>query len=111
MDNDKNKLMNITELIKELNEKQILQTHSINDQKELEFLDDWYEADSGLDIEKHRWYELSTSVFTNENKESYLGIRHISNQYSQRSSYDDHYHHYEFFEMIPEQTITYIKKN
>ena len=102
----------ITELIEKLNNEKIHQTCFFEDQEELQdFLDNWLEVENELDVDKHRWYELSTSVFTDkETKTKYIGICHITNQYSEQSSYEDHYHHYKFFEMEPVQTITYKRK-
>lgn len=60
-----------------------------------------------LDVDKHRHYELSTDVYMIKGK--YLGIRRISNLYSEMSSCEDIYHTLEFFEMKQTHTITYEK--
>jgi hypothetical protein len=64
---------------------------------------------SELDIDKHRWYETSVSVW--ETNEGLLGVRSITNLYSEQSDYEDISWKLRFFEMEPIQTITYkIKK-
>jgi len=60
-----------------------------------------------LDIDKHRWYELSTDVYEINGK--YLGIRHIAQLYSEMSSCEDIFHTLEFFEMKQIITVTYEK--
>jgi hypothetical protein len=63
---------------------------------------------SGLEVDTHRWYELSVTVI--EIYGRYLGIRHISNLFSESSSVIDIYHHLEFFEMVPVTVVSYTVK-
>lgn len=101
----------IQELIEKLNNQKILQTDFYEDQEELqEFFENWIKIESGLDIETHRWYELSTTVFKHKSSDSYIGMEHITNIFSEQMGLIDCYIHYEFFEMEPIQTITYKRK-
>jgi len=52
---------------------------------------------SGLDVDTHRWYETSISVVEIYGKP--LGIRHITNLFSEESSVEDVCFTIEFFEM------------
>lgn len=62
-----------------------------------------------LDVDKHRWYETGISVW--ETKEGLLGVRSVTNLYSEQSDYGDISWKLRFFEMEPIETITYkIKK-
>jgi len=108
------------EFIEHLNSLKIVQTGPWEESIPTDIWDKYFEdfymdLDEGLDVDKHRWYELSTSVLEFENGflghkgEFILGIRHISNLYSEESSYEDMCHHLEFFEMEPIKTITYVK--
>ena len=102
------------ELIEKLNNLQIHQTKS-------EWEDDipediWNEHLEGkyttveyeLDVDKHRHYEIATDVLEFEN--FILGVRYISNLYSEESDYGDCYHHLQFFEMEEFATIAYRAK-
>lgn len=55
------------------------------------------ELKNGLDVDQRRHYETSISVI--EIYEKLLGIRHITNLYSESSSCEDCYVTIEFFEM------------
>lgn len=63
--------------------------------------------EDGLDIDTHRWYELSTQVYKFNDR--YLGVRSITNMFSESSEPDDIGYIIEFFEMKPIETITYVK--
>ena len=73
------------------------------------FEDKFKVVDSELDIDKHRWYELSTEVLAING--GYIGVRSVTQCYSEQSSIDDMYHRLEFFEMEQIQTVTYKKIN
>jgi hypothetical protein len=99
------------QIIKELNDLKILQ-------KEFDFLedlpDDIYEkyfhelVDEGLEVDKRRWYETSISVF--KINEGSIGVRHISNLYSEQSSVLDIFYTIKFFEMKQIITTTFEVK-
>jgi tRNA uridine 5-carbamoylmethylation protein Kti12 len=61
-----------------------------------------------LDIDKHRWYETGVSVW--KLNEGFLGVRSVTNIYSESSSVEDMFWNLIFFEMEEIQTITYKKK-
>jgi hypothetical protein len=62
-----------------------------------------------LDIDKHRWYETGISVW--ETEKGLLGIRSVTNIYSENSSVEDMYWELMFFEMEEFTTVSYkIKK-
>jgi hypothetical protein len=60
-----------------------------------------------LDIDKHRHFETSVSVI--EIYDKYMGIRSITNVYSEQSTASDCYEYLEFFEMKPVTITTYVK--
>ncbi len=64
---------------------------------------------NGLDVDQRRHYETSISVIEVYGKP--LGIRHITNLYSESSSCEDCYVTIEFFEMKEVSVITYVKTN
>jgi hypothetical protein len=64
---------------------------------------------NGLDVDQRRHYETSISVIEVYGKP--LGIRHITNLYSESSSCEDCYVTIEFFEMKEVSVITYVKAN
>lgn len=100
------------EIIKMLNELDITQT-------EMEFLEglpeEIYkkyftnEVERDLDVDKHRWYETSVSVF--ETEQGYIGVRSVTDLFSEMSDISDICWTLRFFEMEEVQTITYIKKD
>ena len=61
----------------------------------------------GLEREQHRHYETSITVIKIFGR--YLGIRHITNLYSETSDYVDCYHFLEFMEMEEISVKTYKK--
>lgn len=67
--------------------------------------DNLKEVDSGLDVDKHRWYEISTTVY--EIFGRYLGVRMATDLFSEQMGYSDCSVTIEFFEMKLIQTITY----
>jgi len=58
-----------------------------------------------LDIDTHRWYELSTSVYEIDGR--YLGVEHISNLFSEQMDCSDVYHTLSFNEMHPTTEVTF----
>lgn len=104
----------IKEIIDELNNLKIIQ-------KTIDFLEDlpediykkWFEnrdVDSDLNVNKHRWYETSISVF--EIPQGFIGVKSVTDTFSEQSMVEDMFHTLEFFEMEPIITTTYkIKKS
>lgn len=60
---------------------------------------------SELDIDKRRWYELSTDVYEVDGK--YFGVRGATQMYSESSSWSDLSVTWDVFEMKPVQITTY----
>jgi len=60
---------------------------------------------SGLLVDTHRWYETSVTVI--KVFDVLLGIRHISNVFSESMGYSDCYVNLEFTEMKEVKTVTY----
>lgn len=71
------------------------------------FENNFKELKSGLDVVKHRWYETSISVIEIYGKP--LGIKHITNLFSESSSCEDCYVTIEFFEMEAVYVVSYKK--
>ena len=98
-------------LVKELNDLQILQTsieweYSIPEDMWAEhFQDNMKQLAYDLDNDDHRHYSMSTSVIKIYDR--ILGIRHIDLVFSEMSMVEDCYHHLKFFEMREVQTVTY----
>lgn len=63
---------------------------------------------SELDVDKHRWYETSFSVY--EIYGRFLGVRSVSNLYSESSSVEDICWTHYFAEMEAVQTVSYVVK-
>lgn len=102
------------EIIKQLNDLKITQ-------RSIDFLEDLpediykkyfegKEVDNDLSVDKHRWYETSITVF--EIPKGYIGVRSVTDLFSEQSSVYDMFWTLQFFEMEPIVTTTYkIKKN
>jgi hypothetical protein len=73
------------------------------------FSGNFEQLDRGLNVDKRRHYETSVDVI--EIYGRILGIRYITNLYSEQSDYGDCCHIIEFFEMKPIQTISYVPIN
>lgn len=66
------------------------------------------ELKSNLDVNTHRWWESSITVISIFGR--ILGIRHISNVFSENMDYSDVGFTYGFFEMEEVSTISYQEK-
>lgn len=102
------------ELVKKLNGLKIEQ-HSYEWEEDLP--DDIYEEyfsnidalDSELDVDKHRWYETSVSVY--KIGDEFLGVRSVTDVFSEQMGYRDCGHTLDFFEMEEFSTVSYrVKK-
>lgn len=104
--------MKLQELINKIKEAKVLQTEYADEQEFGEEIDKELNklpvVASGLDVDKHRWYETSITVYKHE--EGFLGIRFITDQFSEMSSMEDHYWTLPAFEMQEVKTVTYIPK-
>jgi|GEM_PF-3074250 hypothetical protein len=101
------------ELLEKLNKDKIIQSFVDWDESlpkdiwENHFRYRFKEVEFGLDVETHRWYEISTSVV--QIYERFLGIRHITNVFSEGMDVEDCYVNMEFFEMEEVKVISYKK--
>lgn len=111
--------MTITELVKELTNLKITQTQM--DWEESMEMEDWERlikgkltlVETGLDVDAHRWYEKSTSVyryFEPNGDIRLLGVSHVSNLFSESMDVEDCYAGMEFFEMVEVPSVTYKKR-
>ncbi len=71
------------------------------------FKDNFKQIKHGLDVDQHRHYETSIQVI--EIYGRLMGIRSITNLYSESSSCEDCYVTIEFFEMKEVASVSYIK--
>lgn len=67
---------------------------------------DCKEIKHGLDVDTHRWYETSISVY--ETCGGLLGVRHITNMFSEGQGFEDCYVTLEFIEMKEVKVISYV---
>lgn len=63
---------------------------------------------NGLNTDKHRWYEITTSVYRINN--NFIGIEGASQCYSEEMSFTDCCVDAEAFEMEEVKTVTYKRK-
>ena len=100
-------------LLEELNRSKIIQNFSDWEESlpediwENHFRDRFKEIDSGLDVETHRWYEISTCVVGIYG--SLLGISYISNVFSEGIDVGDCCVDMQFFEMKEVEVVSYQK--
>lgn len=73
------------------------------------YLKDNYEiVAKGLNIDKRRWYEMSTTVIRIKNR--YLGIHHVTDVFSEQMSVSDCEESAMYFEMEKVMQPTYVPK-
>lgn len=106
--------MKIDELIERINKAEILQTEYSFKEEKLpkdirEIADNKFKfIKEDIDIDRHRWYELSTTVYSYKGR--FIGIRGASVSYGEMASWSDFYITWEAFEMEEVKTTTYVKK-
>lgn len=102
------------EMLRELNDLKITQTsidwlESVPTEIFNKYFNDTIETvATNLDVDKHRWYELSTSVISLYN--GFLGVRHITDIFSEEMGVEDCSNTLQFFEMEEVEIISYRKK-
>lgn len=107
-------MMNNKELVEYLNGLKIIQIGGIEDWEEIP--EDIYEkyfknleiVDGNLDVDKHRWYETSISIFKND--EGFIGVRSVTDVKGESNCIQDMYWTLSFFEMEEVMKPTYIIK-
>jgi len=100
------------ELVEYLNGLKILQTSSWDECIPEVVWNEYFECkyktvDSGLDVDKHRWYELTTEVI--EINGGFIGVRSVTDCFSEQSSIGDMGCRLLFFEMKEVQITSYEK--
>lgn len=101
------------ELLAKLKELSILQTKGDwaenipADIWEQYFEANFTEVEYNIDVYTHRWYETSITVI--EIYGRLLGIRYITNMFSESQDFEDCYVHIEFMEMKKIQITSYTK--
>lgn len=90
------------ELVQYLNSLNISQTSSwdedIPEDIYQEYFQDKYETvESGLEVNKHRWYETSIEVI--KINDGFIGINSVTDTFSEQSSILDMFFTLQFFEM------------
>jgi hypothetical protein len=99
----------MNELIKKLNDLKITQTSEWEEDIPKDIYEEVFKnkktVATGLFVDRHRWYELSIDVIEIDGK--YLGVRHVSNVYSENMGIDDCSHTLLFSEMKAVQKTTY----
>lgn len=106
--------MSNKELVEHLNNLKIIQTDSWDENISEELWDKYFKdkyktIDSGLFIDKHRWYETSIEVFK-INEEGFIGVCSITDCFSEQMSIGDCSHRLKFYEMEEIMQPTYIIK-
>jgi len=71
------------------------------------FKDRHYIVAENMDVDKHRSYELSTTVV--EIQDGFIGICSVTTCYSEESNIEDMNHYLKFFRMRRVNQPTYIK--
>ena len=100
------------ELVEYLNSLKILQTSCWDENIPEDTYDDYFtdkfeSIEFGLDVEKHRWYEITTEVLKMNN--GFIGVRSVTDTFSESSTIEDMYHKLEFFEMEQILVTSYKK--
>jgi len=100
------------ELVEHLNGLKIIQNSSWDECIPEEIWKEYFEGkhktvDSGLDVDKHRWYETSIEVI--EINGGFIGIHSVTDCFSEQSSIEDMFWTLSFFEMKEVKVTSYEK--
>lgn len=100
----------ISEIVSKLNNLKILQTSSdlIENLEEADCVYFEKQSEEGLEVNTHRWYETAISVFEYEGE--FIGVRSVTNSFSEQSSIEDFYYHLKFYEMEEILKVSYKTK-
>jgi len=98
-------------LLEKLNKQKVIQTkyNWKEDFDELPMLFDEKPVAEGLLVDTRRWYETSISVYKAGDK--FIGVRHITNIFSELDDYESCHHTLQFYLMEPVQITTYQLTN
>ena len=100
--------MKVQELINYVNERNLYSLWDFEESMTDEKFDKLKKVAEGLEIYKHRWYEVSTTVYKVE--DGYVGVRGITHLYSEGMTYSDYNYLCEASEYEEFQTISYREK-
>ena len=95
--------MKVAEVIEKVNSTKYWSLFSFEEDFDLEIVA------SGLYVDKHRWYEISTTVYKCE--DGFVGVNGVSQLYSECMDYESCYCECIAKEFVPKQTITYVPAN
>lgn len=103
--------MKINELLEELKSGYSKQTDCYEDVLE-PFIKKYSckQVKSGLEVDKHRWYETSIIVYqiNTDDGIKFFGVRACTDIFGEESGYNDIMWGMVFFEMVEKQEITYV---
>ena len=91
-------------MLKEFQSEGMLQHDDSNTYEK--YFDKLKKVDSGLDVDKHRWYETSTTVYLVD-EEWYMGVDEVTSVFSESMGIDDCGVVPVFFEMEAVASIAY----
>lgn len=104
----------LIKLIEKLNNLKISQT-SYEWQEDIpeDILKEYFEGKfeevvENIDVDKHRWYETSITVL--EFIDGFMGVRTVTDLFSENMDYSDCYYELKFFEMEEFTTTSYYVK-
>jgi hypothetical protein len=95
--------MKVAEVIEKVNNTKYWSLYSFEEDFDLEMVA------HGLYVDKHRWYEISTSVYKCE--DGYVGVNGVSQLFSEDMSYSDVDCPCIAEEFVPKQVTTYVPAN
>lgn len=101
--------MTSKEIVTLINESKIIQDSSYDEQEFPEIIQTIIDQSKilteGLDVDKHRWYETSITVYQYGNE--IFGIQYVTDLFSEQSSFEDIYWTIYAYEMQEEKVISY----
>lgn len=114
MENKKQENKEVKDLIRKLNELDIIQTSFgwfedlPDDIWEEYFKDNHQPVETGLNIDTHRWYETALNVYPVG--DSFIGVQFVHNVFSESTELIDIFWTLRFYEMEPHTVTTYRQK-
>ena len=102
--------MKVQELINYVDKRNLYSLWDFEESMTDEKFDELKKVAEGLEIDKHRWYEVSTTVYKVE--DGYVGVRGVTHLYSEGMTYSDCAYLCKASEYEEVQTISYrVKQN
>ena len=100
--------MKVQELINYVDKRNLYSLWDFEESMTDEKFDELKKVAEGLEIDKHRWYEVSTTVY--KVKDGYVGVRGVTHLYSEGMTYSDCDYLCKASEYEEVQTISYREK-